>query len=151
MKVWVINGPNLNFLGVREPDTYGHVTYEDLVLSLTSYAQARGLDVQVYQENNEGSLIDLLQEAYRHKIDAVIFNPGAYTHTSIALRDAIASISPIPVIEVHISNVHQREAFRHKSLTAPVCVGQICGLGLAGYELALEWCVKQRGLGNREA
>lgn len=131
-----LNGPNLNRLGKREPAIYGYETLADLELRLSEVAAAEGATIELKQSNHEGELIDWIYEAEDGKVDGIIFNPGAYTHTSVALRDAIASVE-VPVIEVHISNIHQREAFRHHSYLAPVCVGQISGLGLYGYEAAL--------------
>lgn len=137
MKVLVINGPNLNFLGIREPGVYGTEDYEALCGRVRAKAQELDMNVEIFQSNSEGGLIDRIQTAYSDGTEGIVINPGAYTHYSYALRDALASL-PIPKIEVHISNVHQREEFRHTSVTAPVCNGQIVGLGLLGYELALE-------------
>ena len=137
MKVLVLNGPNLNFLGIREPGIYGEENYESLCDRIRKRAEALGIEVDIFQSNQEGALIDRIQEAYRDGTDGIIINPGAFTHYSYALRDALASV-PLKKIEVHISNVHKREEFRHTSVTVPVCDGQIVGLGLYGYELALE-------------
>lgn len=137
MKLLVLNGPNLNFLGIREKAVYGNQDYEYLIRLLEEKAEKDSIELQVYQSNCEGELIDRIQEAYRDKTDGIIINPGAYTHYSYAIRDALASIT-VPVIEVHISNVHKREEFRHTSVTAPVCAGQIVGLGLNGYLLAMD-------------
>lgn len=140
-----LNGPNLNRLGKREPAIYGYETLADLELRLSEVAAAEGATIELKQSNHEGELIDWIYEAEDGEVDGIIFNPGAYTHTSVALRDAIASVE-VPVIEVHISNIHQREAFRHHSYLAPVCVGQISGLGLYGYEAALRtFLSKQKG------
>ncbi|KGX90896.1 3-dehydroquinate dehydratase [Pontibacillus halophilus JSM 076056 = DSM 19796] len=139
----LLNGPNLNLLGKREPDIYGATTLKDVEQEVRTFVEDRGGTMKSYQSNHEGGLIDAIQEA-RGTIDGIIFNPGAYTHTSIALRDAIASVD-IPVVEVHISNVHQREEFRHTSLLAPVCVGQIVGLGTAGYQLAAQALLERKG------
>lgn len=137
MKILVINGPNINFLGIREKGIYGEETYETLCSRIQKKAELLGMEAEVFQSNSEGGLIDRIQAAYTDGTAGIIINPGAYTHYSYALRDALASIQ-LPKIEVHISNVHQREEFRHTSVTAPVCNGQIVGLGLLGYELALE-------------
>lgn len=137
MKILVINGPNLNFLGIREPGIYGNENYEALCQRIQRKAKELGIRVEIFQNNSEGGLIDRIQEAYSDGTEGIIINPGAYTHYSYALRDALASV-PVPKIEVHISNIHQREEFRHTSVTAPVCNGQIVGMGLLGYELALE-------------
>lgn len=137
MKVLVMNGPNLNFLGIREKGIYGEVNYESLCRQIQAKAMELGIEADIFQSNSEGGLIDRIQAAYEDGTQGIIINPGAYTHYSYALRDALASVQ-MPKIEVHISNVHQREAFRHTSVTAPVCNGQIVGMGLFGYELALE-------------
>ena len=137
MKILVMNGPNINFLGIREKGIYGEENYDSLCERIRRKAEEMEVEVAIFQSNSEGALIDRIQEAYGDGTDAIIINPGAYTHYSYALRDALASVQ-IPKIEVHISNVHQREEFRHTSVTAPVCSGQIVGLGLAGYELAME-------------
>ncbi len=136
MKLLCLNGPNLNRLGKREPHIYGHETLDDVNNNVRNLAATLGATVEFRQSNHEGELVDWVHEAEDEKYDGIIFNPGAYTHTSIALHDAIAGIS-VPVIEVHISNIHKREAFRHHSYLAPACIGQICGLGIKGYELAL--------------
>jgi len=136
MKVMVINGPNLNLLGTRSPEIYGSLTLEGLETRIAERAEEYNWQVEFHQSNHEGEIIDCLHLA-RHSCDAVIINPGAYSHTSIAIRDAIEAIST-PVIEVHISNIHAREEFRHRSLISPVCRGSIVGFGVAGYVLALE-------------
>lgn len=136
MKLLVLNGPNLNLLGTREPETYGSATLADLERALKSTFPQ--VTFSFFQSNHEGALIDKLHETQNNALQGVIFNPGAYTHTSIALRDAIAGIK-VPVIEVHISNIHARESFRHHSLLAPVCTGQLCGLGLSGYFSAVSY------------
>ena len=138
MTILILNGPNLNLLGTREPETYGHATLADLEADLR--AAFPEVTLAFFQSNHEGALIDRLHEAHRQVVDGIVFNPGGYTHTSVALRDAIAAIDP-PVVEVHLSNVHAREAFRHHSYLAPVCAGQICGLGRAGYHLAVRYFV----------
>ncbi len=138
MKLLVINGPNLNFLGIREKGIYGTENYEYLVAMLMEKADAEGHELEVFQSNYEGAIIDKIQEAYHTGVEGLIINPGAFTHYSYAIRDALASIE-VPKIEVHISNVHKREEFRHTSVTAPVCTGQVVGLGLKGYVLAMDY------------
>lgn len=135
-RILIINGPNLNMLGVREPNIYGAETLDSLYKKIKKRADELNLEVSFFQSNTEGEIIDEIQKAL-NSYDGIVINPGAYTHYSIAIRDAIASID-IPVIEVHISNVYKREEFRHKSVIAPVCKGQICGLGSNGYIYALE-------------
>ena len=130
----ILNGPNLNLLGVREPEVYGSTTLSDVEAQLDAVAATHGVELRAFQSNTEGELIDALHDA-RTWATGVIFNPGGYTHTSVALRDAIAGID-VPVIEVHISNVHAREEFRHHSMLSAVCKGVIAGLGVKGYELA---------------
>lgn len=137
MKLLIINGPNLNFLGIREKGIYGSVSYEDLVERLKEKAVKDGIDLELFQDNSEGAIIDRIQKAYYDKVDGIIINPGAYAHYSIAIRDALASMQ-CPIIEVHISNVHKREEFRHTSVITPVCTGEILGLGLQGYFLAMD-------------
>ncbi|WP_438310708.1 type II 3-dehydroquinate dehydratase [Sporosarcina sp. FA9] len=136
MKILVLNGPNLNRLGKREPEIYGHETLEDVEHNLTQFATQHNMEVSFFQSNTEGFLIDRIHEASDDETDGIIFNPGAFTHYSIALRDAIASVS-LPTIEVHISNIHNRESFRQVSVIAPVCIGQLTGFGTDGYELAM--------------
>ena len=133
--VLVLHGPNLNLLGLREPEVYGTQTLADVDAALETLADSLGVDVACRQSNHEGELIEWLHEA-RERFDAVLINPGGYTHTSVALRDAIAAIGK-PCVEVHLSNVHGREAFRHTSLTAGVCVGVVMGFGLDSYLLGL--------------
>ena len=137
MKILVINGPNLNFLGRRDPKQYGTETYASLCEKIEKAAKERGDRVELFQNNCEGAIIDRLQAAYDDGTEGIVINPGAYTHYSYAIRDALASLT-MKKIEVHISNIHKREEFRHTSVTAPVCDGQIVGLGTNGYLLALE-------------
>ena len=138
MKLLVINGPNINFLGIREKGIYGDRNYDYLVKLIEDKAKELGVSVEVFQSNHEGAIIDRIQQAYYDGVDGIVINPGAFTHYSYAVRDALASIPAIPKIEVHISNVHTREEFRHTSVTVPVCDGQVVGLGLKGYAYALE-------------
>lgn len=133
----ILNGPNLNALGKREPAVYGDQTLADLEAQLHGFAKARGFEVVLRQSNHEGDLVDWIQEV-DEKFDGMVMNPGAFTHYSYAIRDAIASLEH-PSVEVHLSNVHKREAFRHHSVLAPVMNGQIVGLGFYGYQLALDY------------
>ena len=140
-RICIINGPNLDRLGKREPSIYGDQTLTDLENMLTEEAEALGVDVQFYQSNHEGFLIDTIGELSDSEIFGLIINPGALTHTSLALRDSIAG-SDLPVIEVHISNIYQREAIRRHSMTAEACIGVISGLGFDGYSAALRYLAK---------
>jgi 3-dehydroquinate dehydratase II len=135
-KVLLLNGPNLNLLGTREPGIYGGDRLKDVEEMVTTLGGKLGWEVFCYQSNHEGDLIDQIHEAFFQGYSGIIINPGAYTHYSYGIRDAIAGIN-IPVIEIHISNIHARESFRHVSVTAPVTAGQIIGFGVKGYELAL--------------
>ena len=137
-KLLIINGPNINFLGIREKGIYGNQDYNALKEMIAKKADELGVEVEVFQSNGEGEIIDRIQAAYSDGTEGIVINPGAYTHYSIAIRDALASLADIPKIEVHISNVHTREEFRHLSVTVPVCTGQVVGLGLNGYLLAMQ-------------
>ena len=139
MKLLVISGPNLNMLGVREPEYYGSETYGDLVAKIRKYADEKNVGVEFFQSNHEGALIDKLQEAMG-KYDGVVMNPGGYAHTSIALADTVRAIK-IPVVEVHISNIYEREAYRHHSYTAEAAVHSIVGHGLEGYAEAIKYLI----------
>ena len=143
MKILVMNGPNINFLGIREKGIYGNQDYAYLEKIIKDKAEELGVDVEVFQSNHEGAIIDRIQQAYYDKVDGMVINPGAFTHYSYAIRDALASVAAIPKIEVHISNVHTREEFRHTSVTVPVCDGQVVGLGLKGYLYAMEALINQ--------
>lgn len=134
--ILVIHGPNLNLLGTREPDIYGSVTLAQIDEGLRTYGEGRGLEVECFQSNHEGAIVDKLHESRGH-VAGIIINAGGLTHTSVSLRDAISAIK-IPTVEVHLSNLYAREDFRHRSMLAPVCMGQIAGLGAIGYRLALE-------------
>ncbi len=136
MKIMVINGPNLNMLGIREKNIYGSETYEGLLRYIEE--NCRDDEFTFRQSNHEGDLIDWIQEAYFEKYDGIVINPGGYTHTSVALGDAVKAVSPLPVVEVHISDIAEREGFRHVSYIAPGCIGQIKGQGFRGYVMAVE-------------
>lgn len=135
-KYLIINGPNLNMLGIREPGIYGGDTLEDVYELIRTNAKRLGCDVDFFQSNIEGEIINAIHSSMGN-YDGIIMNPGAFTHYSYAIHDALTSVN-VPCIEVHISNIHKREEFRHKSVTAPACRGQICGIGTYGYVLALE-------------
>ena len=135
MKVLFLNGPNLNLLGTREPDKYGTQTLKDIEIFIKEEAKTLNIDVEFYQSNIEGELVNKIQEA-KNIFDGIVMNPAAYTHTSVAIRDAILAVS-IPTVEIHISNIHTREEFRKTSLTAPACIGQITGFGINSYKLGL--------------
>ena len=144
MKILVINGPNLNMLGIREPDKYGRETYDDLLTKIDTHCKARGVEVEFYQSNHEGALVDRIQQAYFEKIDAIVINPGAYTHTSIALLDAVKSVM-IPTAEVHISNVKEREDFRQVSYIRAACCFTVMGHGTDGYLEAIDYLIETIG------
>ena len=136
MRILIINGVNLNMLGFREPEQYGTVTLKDLVKDLHAYSFGLGIDIETFQSNIEGEIVERIQQAREH-FDGIVLNAGAYTHTSIAIRDAITSVK-MPVVEVHMSNIYKREEFRHKSIIAPVCIGQITGFKADSYKLGLK-------------
>ena len=135
MKIVVIHGPNLNLLGLREPEVYGALNLDQINQQIQDLARKEGLELRVVQSNHEGAIIDAIHEAL-HWGDAIVINPGAYTHTSVAIRDAIAAVR-LPTVEVHLSNVHRRESFRHHSYLSPVVVGQVIGFGVHSYLLGL--------------
>lgn len=136
MKILIVNGPNLNLLGTREPGIYGSATLSDIQKMIDKYAKSKGIEISHFQSCVEGEIVNAVIDA-REDCDGIILNPAAFTHSSVALRDAISGCG-IPVVEVHISNTHKREGFRHNSLTVPVCIGQIMGFGSKGYLLALD-------------
>ena len=136
MKILVINGPNLNMLGIRQPEIYGKTTYEDLKAMISAEAERLGVAVDFFQSNHEGALVDAIQQAYFDRVDGIVINPGAYTHTSVALLDAVKAVS-IPTVEVHISDPETREEFRHVSYIRAACVDTVKGRGLEGYLEAL--------------
>ncbi|MDP1636081.1 MAG: type II 3-dehydroquinate dehydratase [Gallionellaceae bacterium] len=139
--ILVLHGPNLNLLGTREPEVYGRVTLDEINGKLSAQAAAKGAKLAHFQSNTEGALVERVQQARTDGTDFIIINPAAYTHTSVALRDALAAVS-IPFVEVHLSNVHAREAFRKESYFSDIAVGVISGLGAKGYELALEFALE---------
>ncbi len=143
MKIMVLNGPNLNMLGIREPESYGKKSYLQLEEFIENCFEENGIEGVVLQSNSEGELIDFIHHAYS-EYDAIVINPGAYTHYSYAVFDALKAVS-LPAIEVHLSNIHSREDFRKKSVTAPACIGQICGFGFDGYKLAIEYLLRNIG------
>jgi 3-dehydroquinate dehydratase-2 len=141
-RILVIHGPNLNLLGTREPEHYGSVTLADINVALGRMAGTAGVDLEAFQSNHEGALIERIHAARDQGVRAIIINPAAYTHTSVALRDALAAVA-IPFVEVHLSNVHARESFRHHSYFSDLAVGVICGLGHQGYLAALEYLLNK--------
>ena len=145
MKIMVINGPNLNMLGIREKNIYGTFTYEDLCKYIETYPnyKEKDIDFTFLQTNHEGEIVDFIHKAYTEKYDGIVLNAGGYTHTSVAIHDAIKAVS-IPTVEVHISNIHAREEFRKICMTSPACVGQITGLGKLGYVLAVVYLTEER-------
>lgn len=144
MKLLIINGPNLNMLGIREPDIYGKSSYKDLTKLLTDHAEKRGVDIKILQSNHEGELVDFIQQAYFDKVDGIVINPAAYTHTSVALLDALKAVC-IPTVEVHISAVETREAFRQISYVGKVAVKTITGKGFDGYTEAMDYLIETVG------
>ena len=136
-RILVLHGPNLNLLGTREPEIYGHTTLADIHSAMEARARSAGVLLESFQSNHEGELVDRVQAARSEGVNFILINPAAYTHTSVALRDAFASVE-IPFIEIHLSNIHAREAFRKQSYFSDIAVGVICGLGAEGYQLALE-------------
>ncbi len=144
-RILVIHGPNLNLLGTREPEHYGRLTLADINLGLVKFAENAGVELETFQSNHEGALIERIHAAREQGVRAIIINPAAYTHTSVALRDALAGVA-IPFIEVHLSNVHAREAFRQHSYFSDLAIGVICGLGHEGYRLALEYLLNRINL-----
>lgn len=143
MKIMIINGPNLNMVGVREKGIYGTRSFEDICEYIKDEAEKKNIEIELFQSNIEGEIIDQIQKCYYEKFDGIIINPGAYTHYSYAIHDAIKSVN-IDTVEVHLSNIHSREEFRHKSVTAAACIGQICGFGEEGYILALNALMKRK-------
>lgn len=142
MKIYVINGPNINMLGVREPDIYGHTDYEALKTLLYDHAKKTGYDIKIYQSNHEGDLVDVIQEAYFEGADGIVINPGAYTHTSIAILDAIKA-TMLPTVEVHISDVDSREDFRKISYVRLAAIKTVSGHGIMGYTEALDFLLEE--------
>ena len=138
MQFLIINGPNLNMLGIREPAIYGSMTYDDLVASCLTWCQEVGVDGECFQSNHEGAIVDRIQQAYFDKVDGIVMNPAAYTHTSVAILDALKATG-IPTVEVHISDVHTREAFRHHSYVSLAAVKTIIGHGVQGYQEGIAW------------
>ncbi|TCK44750.1 3-dehydroquinate dehydratase [Paraburkholderia sp. BL8N3] len=141
-RLLVLHGPNLNLLGTREPDVYGRVTLAEINQALARRADEAGAELTSFQSNHEGALVDRIQQARTEKVDFVLINPAAYTHTSVAIRDALAGVG-LPFVEIHLSNVHRREAFRHHSYLSDLAEGVVCGLGWKGYLFALEFALER--------
>ena len=139
--ILLLNGPNLNLLGTREPEVYGRTSLADIEGAALAQAKAAGITLAAFQSNHEGALIDRIHAAREQGVEAIVINPGGLTHTSVALRDALAGVA-IPFVEVHISNIHRREAFRHRSYLSDIAAGVICGLGTDGYRLAIDHAIK---------
>lgn len=142
MKFLIINGPNINMLGIREPAIYGSMTYKDLVASCLKWCEDVGVDAECFQSNHEGAIVDRIQQAYFEQVDGIVMNPAAYTHTSVAILDALKATA-IPTVEVHISDVHTREAFRHHSYVSRAAVKTIIGHGVNGYKEGIEWLANE--------
>ena len=141
--IWILHGPNLNLLGTREPGVYGSTTLAQIDENLERYGRDRGVKVESFQSNHEGALVDRIQSARAAGVDFVVINPAAFTHTSVAIRDALAAVA-VPFVEVHLSNIHRREPFRHHSYFSDLAVGVIAGLGPTGYRLALDYAIESR-------
>ncbi|MEA3099898.1 type II 3-dehydroquinate dehydratase [Caballeronia mineralivorans] len=146
-RLLVLHGPNLNLLGTREPDVYGRVTLAEIDRALAATAQAAGAELSSFQSNHEGAIVDRIQQARTEQLDFVLINPAAYTHTSVAIRDALAGVA-LPFIEIHLSNVHKREAFRHHSYFSDLAEAVICGLGWKGYLYALDFALERVALNS---
>ena len=142
MKFLIINGPNINMLGIREPAIYGSMTYKDLVASCLKWSDDVGIDAECFQSNHEGAIVDRIQQAYFDQVDGIVMNPAAYTHTSVAILDALKATA-IPTVEVHISDVHTRETFRHHSYVSLAAVKTIIGHGVNGYKEGIEWLANE--------
>lgn len=138
MKILIINGPNINMIGIREKNIYGTLSYERIIQMISQEGQKRGMEITCVQSNHEGDLVTWIQDAYFEKYDGIVINPGAYTHTSIALLDAVKAIAPLPVVEVHLSNVDERESFRHLSYISQACIATVKGHKEQGYIEALD-------------
>ena len=149
MKILLLNGPNLQLLGSREPDIYGKTTLATIVADVTALGKKLGIEVEAFQSNSEGELVTLIGSAPANGFAGIIINPAAYTHTSVAIRDAIAAAA-LPAVEVHLSNISSRETFRHESLTAPVCIGVVAGFGAFSYQMALLALLKRLGVTIKE-
>ena len=141
LEICVINGPNLDMLGKREPEIYGKESLEDINMALEAEAERLGINLTTFQSNYEGAIVEKIHQAHKEKWDGIIINPGAYTHTSVAIRDALLILS-VPVIEIHLSNIHKRDDFRHRSMISDIAAGQIIGFGAMGYEMALNALVQ---------
>ena len=149
MKILLLNGPNLQLLGSREPDIYGKTTLATIVADVTALGKKLGIEVEAFQSNSEGELVTLIGSAPANGFAGILINPAAYTHTSVAIRDAIAAAA-LPAVEVHLSNISSRETFRHESLTAPVCIGVVAGFGAFSYQMALLALLKRLGVTIKE-